>query len=166
CFYEGPEFSFTTWGFATLIEPGNGAEGIDPGTIELLFEGDGYQSSFVVYLEDDGETPIENSGSLAADANSWTPSTVLGLSQSYLWYVEEVNTAGTVATEKWMFSTDICATMDNFESYTDTSGGVGPEAKNLLDTWEDYSTVDPGDGAATISLSWIPATTLTTPCCR
>jgi hypothetical protein len=133
CFYEGPVFEFTTWGFATLISPENEEGDVDPGLIELLFEGDGYQSSFVVYLLDEGESELANSGSLSADANSWTPTVALGLAQTYKWYVEECNTPGCVATEIYTFYTSICETLDDFEGYS-TLEGTGNDWK---DFWDD-----------------------------
>jgi hypothetical protein len=135
-FYEGPVFRFTTWGFATLISPENGAEGVDAGTVDLLFNGDGYQSSFVVHLLDEGENELANSGSLSADANSWTPLISLGLSQTYKWYVEECNTPGCVASETSTFSTDICKTVDDFESYADSAA--------IKAVWQAYPDYNPG----------------------
>ncbi|MHC4254538.1 MAG: hypothetical protein ACYSUL_02825 [Planctomycetota bacterium] len=118
--YEGPVFPFTTWGFATLISPENNAEGVDAGTVELLFETDGYADDVNIFLLSEGE--VVDSQLLTADANSWTPSISIGLSQTYEWYVEECNTPGCVASETWSFSTAVCKTLDDFESYTDLEG--------------------------------------------
>jgi hypothetical protein len=148
CMLPGPLFSYVKWGFAELISPENEAGDVDAGTVELLFEGDGYQDSFVVYLLDEGDNELENSGTLTADSNSWTPSVSLGLSQTYKWYVEECNdwqgSELCVATETWTFTTAICKTIDDFEGYADLGA--------LQAVWKDYGdTGSSGTNAAEVS---------------
>ena len=150
CFYQGPIFSFVKWGFAYLISPENEEEDVDPGTIQLLWENDGYGATQNVYVLDDQDNVVDSDTGLGADANSFSP-TGLAISQTYEWYVEEVNVQGTIESEHWFFSTAPCRTIDNFEDYTSTN--------DLGTHWEDYDTlggdnavqnalVDTGQGAA------------------
>ncbi|MHC4130419.1 MAG: hypothetical protein ACYSSP_05545 [Planctomycetota bacterium] len=124
CLYPGPVFTYTTWGVAELISPSNGEEDVDTGTIELLFESDGYAADVNIFLLIGEE--IADSNLLTPEANSWTPNVALGFGGEYAWYVEECNTVGAeeicVQTEVWTFTTGSCGTIDDFESYTDLSG--------------------------------------------
>jgi hypothetical protein len=125
---EGFIYPFTTWGFAMNPEPADGAESVDPNII-LKWKNDGYAASYDAYLYDDNNVVIDANFGLTIDQNSWNPFPDLAFDKSYLWRVDECNTAGCFEGEKWNFITGLCETMEDFESYTDSS--------DLRATWKD-----------------------------
>ncbi len=80
-----------------------------------------------VYFSADSDA-VTNGTAAAFDttANSYTPS-ALGLGTTFYWRVDEVNAAATPSTwvgDVWRFTTTAFLTVDNMESYNDTTAAI------------------------------------------
>lgn len=81
--------------------------------------------------------------SLAFDVNTYAPAG-LEFAKSYYWRIDEVNDTNTWKGPVWKFTTGPYITIDDFESYSDTS--------QLLNNWKDGSDLTSG---STITLSTV-----------
>ncbi|MHC4723380.1 MAG: hypothetical protein ACYS9V_03895 [Planctomycetota bacterium] len=134
CFYEGPIFSFTTWGYAINPIPWDGAESVHPNDV-LFWDNDGYADSFKLFFGDDEETvsleeiPTEI---LAAgeEVIGWNLPEDVNLGQTHFWRIDECNDSNCVPGDVWSFTTSFCDNIDDFEDYTSDS--------DLRENWVAY----------------------------
>ncbi|MHC4724613.1 MAG: hypothetical protein ACYS9V_10255 [Planctomycetota bacterium] len=138
CLYEGPVFSYVKWGFATLVSPPDGDDTIDPGlTLTLVWENDGYADNYKVDVY--GPDFYDGTSGATQEANEFTITSALALGQEYWWNVQECNdwqgSELCVEGPWWSFTTTLCETVDDFESYSNLEG-----TGNAWKDWYDDAT--------------------------
>ena len=148
CFYEGPYFSFRTWGFADDQEPADGEGGVKPSVI-LSWAEDDYAVSRDVYF-DPNETAVEDANTATAgvyrgstvgvdpcdpNRNTYDPPEPLDLLTNYFWRIDEVNVV-TIKGDVWSFETAGYFVVDDFEFHLNDTA--------IKAVWKDYWVNDTG----------------------
>jgi len=137
-FYEGPYFTFRTWGFADALYPVDGADGVTSPVL-LQWGPDGYAASCDVYfgtsfseVNDATTSSTEFKGNQAvADANY--DAGMMDLSKYYYWRIDEKNGGGTaIKGEVWSFTTGTYFVAEDFDRYNNQD--------HLWTVWADYWT--------------------------
>ncbi|MFC1739195.1 hypothetical protein ACFL1G_09115, partial [Planctomycetota bacterium] len=134
CFYEGPVFSFTKWGYALYPFPEDGDTEVFPGTDPNWYN-DGYAAEFDAFIgtnQDDVDASEE--GALVGDTlgfydipagdggHEFDPGELL-FGMTYYWRIDECNTPhGCVHGHLWSYTTSMCDPIDDFEDYTKSGG--------------------------------------------
>ncbi|MFC1738970.1 hypothetical protein ACFL1G_07985, partial [Planctomycetota bacterium] len=138
-FYEGPEFSFTKWGYAHSPDPPDGSADMFP-SVDPNWQNDGYAATFNVYFgedEEDVDTAVVPDAVVAAgdEDDGYEPGPLL-YGKTYYWRIDECNVPGCVHGNVWSFSTALCDPIDDFEPYTKSGGDNW-----IADTWGAYNSV-------------------------
>ncbi|MFC1737798.1 hypothetical protein ACFL1G_01965 [Planctomycetota bacterium] len=170
CFYEGPFFKFTKWGYAIYPLPYDGATDMFP-SVDPNWQNDGYASHFKVYFGDDYDevdnNDVPDACIPAGQEDEGIDPGEFAFGKTYYWRVDECNDFPgndeyCVKGDTWSFSTRDCNLIDDFEAYTSKSigktwvpvkgGGTGASVDISLDGYE-------GEKAMELSYEFDPAKT-------
>lgn len=142
-FYEGPIFSFTTWGYAINPKPETyyGADKVNP-SIDVSWQSDGYADSFNVYFGDDYDKVAHNTVPdavvLAGNEDEGYDPGPLQFDRTYYWRIDECNkTYGCIRGVVWSFTTAPFVLIDDFEGYNESDNKIYDDGN-----WEAYSSVN------------------------
>jgi hypothetical protein len=131
--------------FARFPSPAVNAVNVPPYTALSWTSGDYAASHNVFFGTDPNQVFDANTStpgifqlSLTRDVNTYTPAG-LEFGKSYYWRIDEVNDTNLWKGPVWKFTTDLYLTIDNFESYADTT--------QLLTVWKDGSDLSSGSTA-------------------
>ena len=122
---------------ARAPSPDSGAADVDP-TVTLTWRAGREARTHAVYLSTDQQAVIDGNVP-AINVTDASYRSVLDLSSTYYWRVDEVNEAETPITwqgEVWSFSTPDYLVVDDFESYNDIDP-PDPASHTLFDSWID-----------------------------
>ncbi|MFC1737482.1 hypothetical protein ACFL1G_00335 [Planctomycetota bacterium] len=146
CFYEGPVFSFTKWGYALYPIPEDEAVDVFPST-DPNWQNDGYAAEFDVFFgTNKSNVDASEQGALvgdtqgfydiaAGDEDEGIEPGALEFDKTYYWRVDECNDpCGCVHGNVWSFTTALCDPIDDFEDYTSSGGDNW-----IADTWGAYN---------------------------
>jgi hypothetical protein len=131
----------TVWNFGTAPAwaanptPEDGAEGVSPTSTVLSWDPGAEVDTHELYFGTDFNDVNDRLGTpLTPGANSYDPG-ALDFNTTYYWAVDEVNLAAVITVwpgEVWEFTTDLHATVDDFNSYANQTA--------LWNVWDDYWT--------------------------
>ncbi len=126
--------------FARDPKPASGSTGVDP-SVTLNWRSGRGAAAHELYLGTDAEAVRSSTTPIATPAQASYAPSGLQLGATYYWRVDEVNAAETPTTwtgDVWSFSTPDFITVDDFESYNDTT-------KPIYGAWADgYGTTTNG----------------------